>query len=306
MNSNNVNLLFYSTKCKTCNVFMTVSQNNNILKHFKLICIDGQEKQFQEKGLKKVPTLVIKNMGKPIEGNDCISWLESTIKLKSNKIFDNTNDQYLPEVGITNTPNNIPMSGMSSRQINGGAGPIGSMGSGTSGGNQSGNSNQFQVPNTNVMKRSNINITQPPTLTNVRTNGQPINIGNQTNMQNQMGNQMQNQMGNQMQNQNSRSTNQSGVSAPSVKPVHQLFGFMENEMSGLSDTYAYLLVDNALPKSFLPPDKDLQIYTAPEGSKLDKKTQEIYLKNMELFRENEKKDIKRKIEEDHRNILTNK
>jgi hypothetical protein len=27
---------------------------------------------------------------------------------------------------------------------------------------------------------------------------------------------------------------------------------------------------------------------------------------MELFRENEKKDIKRKIEEDHRNILTNK
>ena len=45
-------------------------------------------------------------------------------------------------------------------------------------------------------------------------------------------------------------------------------------MSGCSDSYAYLLVDNPLPKSFLPPDKDLQIYTAPEGSKLDKKTQE--------------------------------
>jgi hypothetical protein len=264
---------------------MTVSQNNNILKHFKLICIDGQEKQFQEKGLKKVPTLVIKNMGKPIEGNDCISWLESTIKLKSNKMFDNTNDQYLPEVGIGNTQNNMQMSGMNSKQINGGSGPVGL------GGNQSGNSNQFQVPNTNVLKRSTINITQPPILSNIRTNGQPPNISSQTNTTNM---------------QNPRSTNQGGVSAPTVKPVHQLFGFMENEMSGLSDTYAYLLVDNALPKSFLPPDKDLQIYTAPEGSKLDKKTQEIYLKNMELFRENEKKDIKRKIEEDHRNILTNK
>ncbi len=289
MNSNNVNLLFYSTKCKTCNVFMTVSQNNNILKYFKLICIDGQEKQFQEKGLKKVPTLVIKNMGKPIEGNDCMVWLESTIKLKSNNIYDNTNEQYLPEVGIQN-PTNIGVS-TPRQQINGGSGPVGTSS------NQSNNSNQFQVPNTNILKRGTINITPPPSLSNsnVRTNGQTnVMVPNQQNQQNQIS------------NPNVKTNNQNGVSGPSVKPVHQLFGFMENEMSGLSDTYAYLLVDNALPKSFLPPDKDLQIYTAPEGSKLDKKTQEIYLKNMELFRENEKKDIKRKIEEDHRNILTNK
>jgi hypothetical protein len=299
--NNDSNLLFYSTKCNTCNVFMKIAHSNNILKYFKLICIDGQEKNFQEKGLRKVPTIVIKNMGKPIDGNDCLTWLESSIKLRTGKVYDNTNEQYLPEVGIPNQ--NMKMN----QNI-----PVNSGNSGNSG--SSSNSNQFEVPKTNILKRGNLNATPPPLPTsNINTrSSNPLNPQNQlTQLQSQMQQlqQMQNQLQNQMKNKSNTANTQSGtpgVSVPSVKPVQQLFGFMENEMAGCSDTYAYLLVDNPLPKSFLPPDKDLQIYTAPEGNKLDKKTQEMYLKNMEIFRENEKNDTKRKIEEEHRNVLTNK
>ncbi len=296
--SNDMNLLFYSSKCKTCGVFMQIAQKNNILKFFKLICIDGQEKNFQEKGLRKVPTIVIKNMGKPIDGNDCLIWLESTLKLRSGQVNDKTNEQYLPEVGITQGNLNIRNGMMGSQGQS--AQPTQTT--------QTTQSNQFEVPKTNIMKRTSIGVTPPPTLTNVNVRStNPLNPQNQMNQLNEQMKQLQ-EMHNKLLNKQTQSDSTGGQSnsGPSVKPVHQLFGFMENEMSGCSDSYAYLLVDNPLPKSFLPPDKDLQIYTAPEGSKLDKKTQEMYLKNMELFRENEKTDLKRKIEEEHRNIITGK
>jgi hypothetical protein len=232
------NVLFYSLKCKTCNVFMTLSQNNNILKHFKLICIDGQEKHYQQKGLKIIPTIIIKNLNEPIEGKNCINWLENIIKMRSNNMLNNNDPQYLPETGIKNPA--IP-------------------------------TNQFPVSNTNILKRNKINIIQPPVI-----------------------------------NKNTNNINTNSKTTPSVKPTNQLFGFMENEMTGFSDNYAYLLVDNALPKSFLPPDKDLQIYTAPEGNKLDKKTQDMYLKNMENFRENDKLEFKKIIDNEHVNILQKK
>ncbi len=297
--NNDINLLFYSSKCRTCSVFMQLAQKNNILKFFKLICIDGQEKAFQEKGLQKVPTIIIKNNGKPINGSDCLVWLESTLKLKTGQINDKTNEQYLPEVGVNLGMNNPSLGnsvGIGNRVIP----------------NTNQVSNQFEVPKTNILKRTSMGVTPPPPVSNINTRSDnPLNPQNQLNQLNQQMQQLQEMHKKLMSNQgNQGGSSTPGVTipsnGPSVKPTHQLFGFMENEMSGTSDSYAYLLVDNPLPKSFLPPDKDLQIYTAPEGNKLDKKTQEIYLKNMELFRENEKTDIKRRIEDDHRNILSNK
>ena len=57
MSNQTTNVLFYSMKCQTCNFFMTQAQKMGILKFFKLICIDGQEKVFQAKGLKIIPTI---------------------------------------------------------------------------------------------------------------------------------------------------------------------------------------------------------------------------------------------------------
>ena len=77
---------------------------------------------------------------------------------------------------------------------------------------------------------------------------------------------------------------------------------MQSEMSGFSDGYAYISIDNPLPKSFLPPDKDMEIYTAPEGDKINRKKQDEMLKNIEMLRDDDKNkfiqsidDIKQKI-----------
>lgn len=308
------NILFYSMKCQTCKFFMTQAQNLGILKYFKLMCVDGQERTFQAKGLKIIPTIIVQNNSTPIEGKGCLIWLENIVNTKKSKNIDNPNDQYLPETGIPqnmnnksilnipNVPNipNIPNVPNVPIIPTGGSG--GGDGSGLSVNNQQNNSNQFQVPNTNVLRRG-VNMVQPPPLPTTNIKGRQVPNPSVRPDQIQL-NQIQQSNSNLVQINSNGSIN-SGNSGPSVKPRSQLFGFLENEMSGCSDTYAYLLVDNALPKSFLPPDKDLQIYTAPEGNKLDKKTQEMYLKNMEMFRDNDKDEFKKTIEKQHHEVLQN-
>lgn len=278
-NTSPPNVLFYSMKCQTCKFFMTQAQNVGFLKFFKLICIDGQEKKFQAKGLKMIPTIIVQNNSNPIEGKGCLLWLENMLKNQKLKNIDNPNDQYLPETGINQQNNTTKLD----------------------------NSNQFPVSNTNVLRRGAQNIQTPPIQINPIQINPTIVKGKQVPniSSNKSINQSETQL-NSIQQSSSKLVQLSNAnSGPNVKPRSQLFGFLENEMSGCSDNYAYLLVDNALPKSFLPPDKDLQIYTAPEGNKLDKKTQEMYLKNMEMFRDNDKDEYKKTIEKQHNDILQN-
>jgi hypothetical protein len=133
------------------------------------------------------------------------------------------------------------------------------------------NTNQFQVPNTNVVKRDKLQILEPPIKKN-------INIQNNT-------------------------SNNTSNNTPSVKPLNQLFGFLQDELSGISDDYAYLLTDNALPKSFLPYGKEMAIYTAPEGDKLDKTTQDSLIKNLEDIRTSQKDEFIKNIDLEHKKIF---
>ena len=74
-------------------------------------------------------------------------------------------------------------------------------------------------------------------------------------------------------------------------------------MDGFSDSFAYLMNDNPLPKSFTSVDKEQAIYTAPEGNKLDRRTQEMLIKTLETERVNEKNEIEKIYEMEHYNIL---
>ena len=247
---NNIqNIVFYSQKCNTCQVFIKLCQTNNILKYFKLISIDGQEKTFQAKGLKIVPTLIIKELNKQIEGKQCLEWLDEIIKTKSSKI-NNNEKIYIPEYN-TNTNNQ----------------------------NLVKQNNQFQVSNTNILKRNTLTSITPPQLSANNIKQRIIK-----------------QEFKDMQESTNLNNGPTVKSINQTSPSTQLFGFLENEMTGFSDSYAYLLVDNPLPKSFLPPDKDLQIYTAPEGEKLDKKKQDMIMKSIEFARENDKMKFTENIE----------
>ena len=74
-----VNILFYSKQCKSCNIFINQCHKNNILKYFKLVCVDERINEFKEKGIKIVPTIYKQGHGKPLEGKDAFMWLETII-----------------------------------------------------------------------------------------------------------------------------------------------------------------------------------------------------------------------------------
>lgn len=301
------NLLFYMEGCKTCNFFITTAHKANILKNFKMICIDGQKEKFKAQGLKKVPTIIIPSINKQFDGSDCIKWLDDMIKLSSsNNNFSMKDEQlYIPDIGIVqpnipmtpkppnlhnphNTPippippnhYNVPNSNNHISQLSSQISQLSSQLNNSS----NGTSKQFEVPKTNIVKRNTFNPVQPPPNTNGCVDGNMSNNGK--NISAIHLNQNQNQLNQQ----------------PIVKPINQLFGYLQNEMSGYSDSYAYVNVDNPLPKSFLPPDKDMEIYTAPEGDKIDKKRQDQMMQLAEMERKNEKELIKNSIDEINRRI----
>ena len=266
-NNNNINtqpnLLFYMESCKTCNVFINLAQKSNILKLFKMVCIDGQIDKFKNKGLKKVPTIILTSLNKQFDGKDCIVWLEDMIKinLSTPNLFKNE-ELNIPD--IENKSNHLNLLNNKNSNINVHVSQISNQINQLSSQlakEQVTTKNQFQVSKSNTIKRNNLVAIQPP--------GMQLNNNS---------------------NQNSlfESHNNLTRDAPIVKPVNQLFGYMHNEMSGFSDGYAYVNVDNPLPKSFLPPDKDMEIYTAPEGDKIDKKKQDQMLKLVETNREEQK------------------
>lgn len=253
--SNPPNILFFSKKCKTSNLFITMCQQNKILKYFQMIDVDDKIKELSEKGLKVVPTIIIKGLTKPIEGKNVFNWLDSILSMNNNKKIDNTNEQFLPETGILQKTIHDKINNL--ERPNSGAGTTN--------------------PNNNVVKR---NIAPPPIIQS-KQDLKGIHKLPDTKMVN----------GVEIKN------------APSVKS--QPFGFLQEEMSGFSDSFAYLMSDNPLPKAFLPCDKDLEIYTAPEGDKLDKRHQEMLMKNVEMIRENDKGTFIKHMESEHQKALSN-
>ena len=266
----NLNILFYMESCKTCNVFINLAQKSNILKHFKMICIDGQKDKFKTQGLKKVPTIIIPSINKQFEGNECLKWLEDIINSKKNNIL--MDELYIPEVGlVSNQHNNKNVSNKFNNNINNQMSELTNQLNELS----SKLNNDKLINKNNTVKRNIVPVQPPNLLVNQKENNQKEN------------------------NQKNNNLNQ-----PTVKPVNQLFGFLQNEMIGFSDSYAYISVDNPLPKSFLPPDKDMEIYTAPEGDKIDKKKQDQMIKYAELEREEDKNKFSKNISEINNLIKT--
>jgi hypothetical protein len=265
----NTNLLFYMEGCKTCNFFINTAHKANILKNFKMICIDGQKDKFKSQGLKKVPTIIIPSINKQFNGNECIKWLEDMMNIISNKNnIEMFNDElYIPDIGIVKNNSNNLFNDQISQLSN----QISQLSTQINTSNQStqNKSNQFEVPKTNIIKRNILNPIKPPSNSNTKSN---------------------------------TNSNSNPNSIPNVKPINQLFGYLQNEMSGLSDSYAYVNIDNPMPKSFLPPDKDMEIYTAPEGDKIEKKKQDQMIQLEVLERTNEKEFYKNSIEENNRKI----
>lgn len=279
------NILFYLSECKTCNVFITTAQKGGILKYFNLICIDGKKDQYKKQGLKTVPTIIVPSQSKTYVGAECLEWLKNTLRTINNtngySQTDNMQEIYVPSRGYVAVP--VPTSVPVARPVTNG--PIAKTQPSINQLSQQLDDlstklstvqptvqppSKLVVPNTNLIKRNNIGASTVPqgtTPTQTSTHGR---IGTST------------------------STSQG---PPSVKPINQLIGFTQNEMMGFSDTYAYTTRDDALPKSFLPPDHDNIIFTAPEGEKIGKQKQDELMKCAETQRNFDKEKFSKTMSE---------
>jgi hypothetical protein len=255
MNQNNPNLLFYSKKCKTCEMFINTCHNNNVLKYLKLVCIDDNISTYSAKGLKLVPTLIIQGNNTPIEGKNVFAWLENllnTIKINNNE-----------SVKINNQPlaTNIVKRNKEEPVI----------------------TNNSNVKNNNIKVNKNIEITQEINNKTQTPTHTPTHTSTHTSMH------------------TPTHTPTRTPNGPTVKKSP--FGYLKDEMDGFSDSFAYLMTDNPLPKSFTSVDKEQAIYTAPEGNKLDRRTQEMLIKTLETERVNEKNENEKIYEMEHYNLL---
>jgi hypothetical protein len=70
------NILFYSQKCQTSANLIKMLNHENLLKYFKMICIDGQEDKLP-KAITHVPALIVQDAPKPFLGDETFKWLES-------------------------------------------------------------------------------------------------------------------------------------------------------------------------------------------------------------------------------------
>jgi hypothetical protein len=73
-----LNIIFYSNRCKHSIKLINLLKEKNILKDFNMILVDDNKKI--PKIIKKVPTLIIKDINIPLEGNAAFNWLNTITK----------------------------------------------------------------------------------------------------------------------------------------------------------------------------------------------------------------------------------
>lgn len=86
-------------------------------------------------------------------------------------------------------------------------------------------------------------------------------------------------------------------------------GYSNTEMNGISDSYAYKSENNnnAFPKNFQPKNMNTEIFTPPvEKTKINKNEQMILTKKLEIIRNSDNSEFKKKIELEHEEILNNR
>ena len=68
-----MSVLFYSNKCQSCVDLLIILKNENLLNHFKLVCVDDKLDKLPQTMI--VPTMIIPNINKPLAGQETFEWV---------------------------------------------------------------------------------------------------------------------------------------------------------------------------------------------------------------------------------------
>lgn len=80
----NINLLFVSFKCKTCINLIRILENEKLKQYFRIICVDDKLKRLPPQ-IKKVPTMIVKTINKPLVALETFEWVKKMKFIRSNK-----------------------------------------------------------------------------------------------------------------------------------------------------------------------------------------------------------------------------
>ena len=100
-----LNLLFYSKKCKTCENLEYKLRQENMLHMFIMKCVDEHTTKLPPQ-IHMVPTMIVKGINRPIEGIKTFEWIEQ-MKFLRRQHSNNIQRQITPNVQpvkITNEP----------------------------------------------------------------------------------------------------------------------------------------------------------------------------------------------------------
>lgn len=98
--NNKENILFYSKKCEYCSKIINLINDIDSFEKYKFICVD-ENKQFPY--IQRVPTLMVKQIKKPLIGINAFNWIKSTSQF--NRITNNIN----AKPNKFNNPNDNPL-----------------------------------------------------------------------------------------------------------------------------------------------------------------------------------------------------
>ena len=82
---NEINFFFYSNNCSHSNKLRNLLIEKNLINKFKIISVDNNKNI--PNNIKKVPTLIIKDINIPLEGNAAFNWVNTV-----SKFYQSTNN----------------------------------------------------------------------------------------------------------------------------------------------------------------------------------------------------------------------
>jgi|688.fasta_scaffold214568_3 hypothetical protein len=85
-NTNGMNILFYSQKCETCKNLLVLLKNENLLGHFKLMCVDDKLNSLPQNMV--VPTMFLVNINKPLVALEAFEWVKQMKFIRQQQILD--------------------------------------------------------------------------------------------------------------------------------------------------------------------------------------------------------------------------
>lgn len=97
------NILFYSRTCEHSQKLFRLLQSENLLDYFNLYCVDDRLDKIPSQ-IKMVPTMIVNNVNKPLEGQETFEWVQKMKFLRQNQASVNQNS--IINKNLLNIPKN--------------------------------------------------------------------------------------------------------------------------------------------------------------------------------------------------------